>query len=240
MPVSLRAASGGFNNTAGTSVAVTLPTGWQAGDWCAVIISINNTTGGFNTLTGWTERADHQNFTSSNFTTLVATRILQAGDANPTFVETASGKYSWCAIALQPGAGETISEDGFSATGENQGDGTTHAAGALIAAAGNVTSVVVNAMRAVNNAATAVTTTPPTNWTEPTNGDQSTNAGTTAALRQVSTSVSYRTDQSGTITPGTSGNNVTTDADCYHFLITSAGAAVVKVPCVASQYASFY
>jgi len=86
----------------------------------------------------------------------------------------------------------------------------------------------LNSARAFSNGATAIATTPPTDWTEPANGDSSTASGTNANSREVATSVSTRADQTGTITPGAETivggiANGTVTANLYHIFIKGLG-----------------
>lgn len=223
MAVSFRGATSanGAGATA-TSVTPTLTgTSWAAGDLVLINIAVGNT-GSFTFPAGWTEIFDTSNAGSAAFTTGIAYRVMQAGDTDPaiTFSGTA-GKWAWTAIALQPGTGEVIFVDANGTAKSDTTTATTHTANATTAVSSNVTSVILSSYRASANAATAITTTPPTNWTEPTGGDTSTATGTTTATRQISTAVSYRTGQSGTVTPGSETTSVSTTANVYNVLVSS-------------------
>lgn len=97
------------NVSTGTSTTVTLPTGWSAGD-VVVITAVSNTTGQtFSLGVGYTKQIDE---TGTGVQMAIFTRVLQAGDANPTLSWTTStARIIWLSIGYS-GVNNTTPLDG--------------------------------------------------------------------------------------------------------------------------------
>lgn len=233
MAVTFRAASGGQSTVQALTASVTQPTGAATADLVIVALTVKDAQT-FTAKAGWTLE-QNANANSNVSTTATYWKVLTAGDTWPTsFAWTGTSvKYAWVAAAFTPGGGNTMAVDGEAAVKVNT-TATTHTANSKAAVAASVCSVIVNCHR--NSAATAngATITPPTNWTEPANGDQTTAAGTTAALAQVGVGVCYRTGQSGTITPGSCTLSLTGTQNTYHFLLKDQSAVTTAVAVLAA------
>lgn len=229
MAVTFRAASGGQSSVAALTASVTQPTGATTGDLVLVAINIKNSTSDtFQALAGWTLSSQNANAFSPPFKTAVYWKVLTSGDTWPKTFTWASttAKFAWNALAFTPGAGNTMAIDGQAAVKVDTTGASTHTANAQTAVAASVCSVIINCGRTSAGAITAITVTPATNWTEPTNAEQSTASGTTTALAQLGVESCYRTGQSGTITPGASTwSQSTIAANVYHFLLKDVAAA---------------
>jgi len=226
MALTFVAASGGNGgSTSATTLATTFPTGATTGDF-VLLLPVVGSGGTWNTLAGWTLEAQAVNPSGTIHSAAVYSRVLQAGDTAPTFTNTTAGKSAWTGIAWRPGAGETPSVYA-QATTLISAVGTTATPNAATSTDANSVSMVFNSNREQVNAATAITQTPATNWTEPTNGDQSTAVGTTAGTRQVGAHLAYRTAVgTGSIAPGAFTFNVSIIDIAFHMLLRSAvGAA---------------
>jgi hypothetical protein len=222
--LSLRAASGG-QLVAATPVSqvVTLPAGTATNDIVYFIVTVGAVITA-PAATGWTLTLT-TNATAIE-STIVGYRTIQAGDTSPTVTWTTAGKVSWVAIALQPAAGTTAVHIGYGTVLNTGVTATSQTPNTYAAGTASGASVLLTGSRGSTNVATAVATTPPTNWTEPTNGDQSTATGTTAATQQIAAEVSYRLAQTGTITPGAQAITPTAFAIVHHaFAVEVAGAA---------------
>jgi hypothetical protein len=224
------ASSGQWTTTSGT-VTPTLPTGWAAGDFAVLMLTEGAITAGTLAPTGWTSVREGDVTVSVNYHTFIAYRSLQAGDTIPAITIAAKG--SWVCIAFRPGSGNTLSyETDSDATDLGAGTSITPPAITPTAGFANDVSVLLTTGRATTAAATAVTSVPPTGWTEPTNGDISTAAGTTNALRQVFCEVSYKLIATGTQTPGAITNNASGGASvsATHLIIreTAPSAGVTN------------
>jgi hypothetical protein len=218
MAVSFRAASGGQSTTTSLSASVTQPSGAVAGDMVIVGITVKDAQT-FTAKSGWTLE-QNPNSNSNVMTTATYTRVLDGTESWPiAFAWTGSSvKYAWVAAAFSPAAGNVVALDGEAAVKVDT-TSTTHTANAQTAVAASVCSVIFNLHRNSSSGSTGSTVTPPTNWTEPTNGDQTTAAGTTTALSQVCAEVCYCTGQSGTVTPGSCTLSLTGTQNTYHFLL---------------------
>lgn len=230
MALSTRAASGGQNgSTSVASQAVTFPTGTTTNDLVYVIISVNASTSS-PAATGWTCTSINQSTTHS---LIIAYRTILAGDTAPTITWTGSGKAAWTAVTLQPAAGQQAAHSGFGTAVNTGTAATSHTPPSYAAGAASGASVLLNAFRTGANGATGVTTTAPTNWTEPTNGDQTT--AVTTGARQVAAEVSVRTGQTGTITPGSETITVSSSAILQHaFAVEQAAPPTVDAGADAS------
>lgn len=197
-----------------TTLTPTLPAGWVANDLVYFCIMLGANVTGLNTPAGWTVRNDLNS--DSTGRSILAYRTMVTGDTAPVFTWTTAAKWSYAGICVQPAAGQQAVHSGTpgflaSATG------TSHTTPAYAAGTAAGMSILMNGYRGGSNVATAITTTPPANWTEPaTNADTSTATGTTAALRQVASWFSYRTGQTGTITPAAYTSSITALSNKYH------------------------
>ncbi|MQB00543.1 MAG: hypothetical protein GEU78_09670 [Actinobacteria bacterium] len=222
----LRAASSGFSNAQVGSVATTLPIGWQPGDLILLVAGCRNTgASALNIPSGWTqESSDANSGDSSGQAGGLFSRVMQAGDTAPSVSMADTGKWAWCMIAIQPDSGGTLSFDGAIAKTIDTTTDTTSTPPVKTASISGVMSVLIELMTATANGSTAIDTTPPTNWTEPANGDASTNAGNNAQLRQISASCSYRPWSGAfSVTPGSLSTNVTCVGNLYHALVQETG-----------------
>ena len=219
MAVTFRSASGGQSSTAALAASVTQPSGAAAGDMVIAGLTVKDTQT-FTAKSGWTLEAN-ANANSNVSTTATYRRVLDGTESWPiSFAWTGSSvKYAWVAAAFTPGTGNTMTVDGEAAVKVDT-TATTHTANAKTAVAASVCSVIFNCHRNSASGATGATVTPPTNWTEPANGDQTTASGTTTALSQLGAEVCYRTGQSGTVTPGSCTLTLTGTQNTYHFLLT--------------------
>lgn len=212
MALSVRAASGGQNgSTLVASQAVTFPTGTTTNDLVYVIISVNATVTS-PTATGWNPQVISNATTTHSL--IICYRTILAGDTAPTITWTGSAKASWTAVTLQPAAGQQAAHSGFGTAVNTGTAATSHTPPNFAAGGASGASVLLNAFRTGANGATGVTTTAPTNWTEPTNGDQTT--AVTSTQRQVAAEVSVRAGQTGTITPGSETITVSSSAILQH------------------------
>lgn len=212
MALSTRAASGGQNgSTAVASQAVTFPTGTTTNDLVYVIISVNAVATN-PAAAGWTCSVVSNATTTHSL--IIAYRTIQAGDAAPTITWTGTDKASWVAVTLQPAAGQQAAHSGFGTVVNTGTAATTHTPPSFAAGAASGASVLLNVFRTGANGATGVTTTPPTNWVEPANGDQTT--AITAGARQVAAEVSVQAAQTGTITPGSETITVSSSGILQH------------------------
>lgn len=240
MALSTRAASGGQNgSSAVSSQVVTFPTGTTTNDLVYVIISVNASTSN-PAATGWTCTSTNQSTTHS---LIIAYRTILAGDTAPTITWTGSDKASWVAVALQPAAGQMAVHSGFGTATNTGSAATSHTPPAFSAGALSGASVLLNAFRTGANGATGVTTTPPTNWVEPTNGDQTT--AITAGARQVAAEVSVQAGQTGTITPGSETISVSSSAILQHAFaveqaLVSAPVKLTQLSQAAVERASYW
>lgn len=191
------AASGGQWITTSGSVATSFPTGSAAADRVFLWFHSVST---FTTPAGWTEVRRTTNATVAR-TTVLAYRDFVTGDTAPSI--TISAKGAWNMITLRKTTSTNVWSIRSDLDATDTTTGTTITPPAATGVASGDASILFTAGRATTNAATAITTAPPTSWTEPTNGDQSTASGTTAVLRQVFSAVSYQLSLSaGTVTPG--------------------------------------
>lgn len=230
MALSYRSSSSAQSATAVATVTPTLPTGATTNDLVYICCSVNAVYTSPVDPGGWTVRHD----TNSDATgrTFLAYRTLQAGDSNPVFSWTSTGKTAWTAICVQPAAGQQAAHSGL-ATPTINATNTSHTSTAFAAGGLSGISVLLTGYREGANGATGITTTPPTNWTEGTapDGDVTTASGTSSALRQVSSWHAYRTGQTGTITPGAQTVSLTSVANLYHaFAVEQAPPVLVSTP----------
>lgn len=214
-----------------------LPAGWQPGDVVLIVLAVAGSPTSFtDTGSNWAlsgGSAGHSNTGGAAFGSNIAYRTMQSGDTWPSVsgsrIEWSnSGKFAVLAVCVQPDAGEsniaagmTISSATVSATAA-----TTHTHPSFAAGGDTGMSLLINAARAANSGATAVSTTPPTNWTEPAGGDVSTVSGNAPGSRQVQAAASFRAAQTGTITPGAatiSQAGATTTANLYHVFFKATG-----------------
>lgn len=229
MALSTRAASGGQGgSTTLTSQAITFPTGTTTNDLVYIILSVNTAVSN-PTAAGWNPTAITQSTTHS---LIICYRTIQSGDTAPTVSWTGAGKTAWTAVTLQPAAGQAAAHSGFGTAVNTGTAATTHTPPAFAAGATSGASVLLNAFRTGANGATGVTCTAPTNWVEPTNGDQTT--AVTTNQRQVAAEVSVRTGQTGTITPGSETITVSSSAILQH-----AFAVEVPPPALKQQVLNF-
>lgn len=226
MALSYRTSSSAQSATAVATLTTTLPSGWAEGDVVYIVCSVNGVYTSPVDPAGWTVRHDtNQDTTGRSF---LAYRTMQGGNTDPVFSWTGTGKTAWTAICLQPAAGQQAIHSGMAtptiaATAISQ-TSPAFAAGGLSGA-----SVLLTGYREGANTATGVTTTPPTNWTEPaSNADVTTASGSTSALRQVSAWHAYRLAQTGTITPGAQTVSATSVANLYH--VFAVEQALVSAP----------
>lgn len=213
-------ANGGSTST--TTLASTIPT-VTAGHLCVLCVCFG-AAGTFSAIAGWTLVAQASNPGGSTHAAAMFARILQAGDTAPTVTFSVAAKRSHVASTWVPGAGETPEVYAQAAT-VITASGTSHTPNAVTSGDPAAVSYVFNATRAQTNSATAVTQTVPGSYIEPTNGDQSTAVGTTAALRQVGAHVGYWTAAgTGSIAPGafTLSNGAAVIDIAFHVLIRSA------------------
>lgn len=230
MALSYRSSSSTQSSTAVQTVTPTLPTGATTNDIVYICCSVNGVYTSPVDPAGWTVRHDTNGDTTGR--TFLAYRTLEAGDANPVFSWTGAGKTAWTAICIQPAGGQQAVHSGLAGPTINA-TATSHTSPAFAAGALSGISVLLTGYRAGGNGSTGITTTPPTNWTEGTapNGDVTTAAGTTSALRQVASWHAYQTGQTGTITPGAQTASITALANLYHaFAVEQAPPVLVTAP----------
>lgn len=228
MALSFRSSSAA--NGAAATVATltpTLPAGWAAGDLVCFCLSIGIVYTAPVDPAGWTVR--HDTNSGSTGRTILASRTMQSGDTNPAFSWTSAGKWAWTGICIQPAAGQLAAHTVLSGPSV-VATATSHTSPALTSTTSGM-SVLLTGYRGGANVATAITTTPPTNWTEPaTNADTSTATGTSAALRQVASWHAYRTGQTGTVTPGAQTVSATAVANLYHVFAAETAPAGPTAP----------
>jgi hypothetical protein len=222
MPTFVAASGASWTTTSG-SVTTTYPTGTTSGDrvflWFHSIAT-------FATPAGWTEIRRTAIATAPTRTSVLAFFDYDGTTAAPAI--TITGKGAWNAITLRraDGTKEWALQGNSAATDTTTG--TTITPPAATATSGDV-SLLFTAGRQVGTTATAVTTTPPTGWTEPTNGDVGTAAGTTTALRQVFSSLSYQAGlTAGTITPGAVTFSLSSAASASHVIVSEVVPGTVS------------
>lgn len=215
MALSYRSSSSANGGSATVqTITPTLPVGWAANDLVCFVISIGAAFTNLINPNGWNVRSDI--YTDSTGRSILASRTMQTGDTNPVFSWTTAGKWAWTGICLQPAIDSLAIYAGL-ATPTGDGSALGHTAGAFAAGGLTGASVLLTGYRAGANAATAITTTAPANWTEPaSNADTSTAAGTTSGTRQVAAWHAYQLAQTGTITPGSATSSVVALATDYH------------------------
>lgn len=221
MTVGFRAATGGQSSTAATSASVTKPAGAASGDM-AIVSLITKDSQTFQAKVGWTLE-QNANAATIPFTSATYRRTLDGTETWPiVFSWTGTSvKAAWTAGSWSPGTGgNVVLVDGEASVKVDTAGATTHTANAKTAVAASVASVIVNTHRNAASGSTGTTVTAATNWTEPTNGDQTTASGTTTALAQLGVEICYRLSQSGTVTPGSSTFSLSSSANVYHFLLT--------------------
>jgi hypothetical protein len=220
-----------------STLTPTLPTGWVANDLVYFIISIGAVFTSPVDPNGWATRYD----TNSDSTgrTILAYRTMTTGNSPPQFNWTGAGKWAYTGICIQPAAGQQASHSGLSGPTVNA-PATSHTSPSFAAGALSGCSVLLTGYRGGSNAATAITTTPPTNWTEPaSNADTSTATGTQSSVRQIAAWHSYRSGQTGTISPGAQTASVTAVANLYHaFAIEQAPVSFLPDVPIVLQYAA--
>jgi hypothetical protein len=228
--LSYRSSSSAQSATSVSTLTPPLPTGSTTNDLVYICGSVNAVYTAPVDPIGWTVRHD----TNSDATgrTFFAYKTLQVGDTAPSFSWTTGGKTAWTAICVQPAVGQQAAHSGL-ATPTINATNTSHTSPAFAAGAATGCSILMTGYREGANGATGVTTTPPTSWTEGTapDGDVTTAAGTTAALRQVSSWHAYRTGQTGTITPTAQTVTLTSVANLYHaFAVEQVAPTLVTTP----------
>lgn len=228
MALSYRSSSAGNGGAATVATLTpTMPTGWASYDLIYFIFSIGVVYTSPVDPAGWTVRHDTNSDTTGR--TILAYRSMRTGDTAPAFSWTTAGKWAYTGICIQPGAGQMITHRALTGPTVNA-TATSHTSPAVSAGSLSGVSVLLTGYRAGANAATAITTTAPLNWTEPaTNADTSTATGTSSALRQVASWHAYRTGQTGTVTPVAQTTSATAVANLYHAFATE-DAPVVDPP----------
>lgn len=215
-------------STTVTTLTPTLPTGWAAGDLVAFCISIGANFTSPTNPAGWTTRYDTNG--DSTGRTILAYRTMQTGDAAPTFSWTGTGKWAYTGICAQPAAG---SQAVLLAPGAPtvSATSTSHTPPSYAAGASTGMSILMSGYRGSINQATAITSTAPTNWTEPaSDADTSTAINTTTATRQVASWHAYRTGQTGTVTPAAYTTSVTALSNKYHLFVVETAPAEFMPP----------
>lgn len=226
MALSTRAAAGGQNGSSTVaSQVITFPAGTTTDDLVYIIISVNAVATS-PAAAGWTCSVDSNGTTTHSL--IIAYRTIVVGDAAPTITWTGTAKASWVAVTLQPAAGQQAVHSGFGAVVNTGSANTTHTPPAFAAGALSGAAVLLNVFRTGANGATGVTTTAPTNWTEPANGDQTT--AITAGARQVAAEVSVRAGQTGTVTPGSETISVSSTAIVQHAFAVETPLVAAPVP----------
>jgi hypothetical protein len=234
--LSYRSSSSTQSATAVATVTPTLPTGATTNDLVYIGCSVNGVDTSPSDPAGWIVR--HDTNSDSSGRSFLAYRTLQAGDGNPVFSWTGTGKTAWTAICIQPAA-ETQAVHSGLATPTINATNTSHTSPAFAAGAATGISVLLTGYRAGSNGATGITTTPPTNWTEPaSNADTTTASGTSSALRQVASWHAYQTGQTGTITPGAQTASLTALANLYHAFAVEQTPVSAPVPTRVFQQAA--
>lgn len=210
--------AGVMSTTAGSFGPLTSPGTLATGDFVVACVSQNQTSGVTWTGTGWNSLDATVNATGA-YAPLLLYKIWASGDVMPTVTST-TGKWAYVTMAFRADTGVMAFEEVQVGTGQTTA-GTTITAPAATASQTNTVSILAFPGRGSTNVATAVTTTPPTNYAEgttPSQSDVSTNAGTTSALRQVAVEVSYRLGLTGTITPTAATFNIASFHTAYHIL----------------------
>jgi hypothetical protein len=217
--VSLVGSAGVMNITAGAFGPLTSPGTLAVGDFVCAIVSQNQTTAVTWTGTGWNSLDATVNATGG-YAPLILYKIWASGDVMPSVTST-TGKWAYVTMAFRADTGQMGYDKIVIDAGQTVA-GTTMTSSAVTAANANTVSILAYPGRGATNVATAVTTTPPTNWLEgstPSVSDISTNSGTTAALRQVSVEACYRLGQAaGAITPGAATFSISSFHTSYHVL----------------------
>ena len=197
MAIKFRGAVSGSGASALT-VTVTLPTGFQTGDFCVIGGRVGNTTAVFTTPAGWTI-INTANDATGGYSYCFYFRVLQAGDANPVLTSTVAGLWVWVSEALFSTTGTPLA---FDAQGTEIDTGVTGSTFVPPAATGGTNDGSIIIMVGRNSASvnpSGFTDTPAAGWT--TGADIAVPTGSAANTRIAA--IYYQLGVSGTVTPGT-------------------------------------
>jgi hypothetical protein len=160
-----RGAAGAASNNSLSSLPVTLPAGWQPGDFCIIAGGINSATATFTDPAGWT-LSEKGALSSGGLSYFYYWRILQAGDTDPVVVSSVSGPYRYMSAAYTPAAGRKFQFDanGVAANVTTAGTSITPPS-CSSRAAGSVSILVTMGRGSGTVTQTAFTNTPTTNYT---------------------------------------------------------------------------
>jgi hypothetical protein len=224
----------GAGSASVTTQAITLPTGWAAGDWLSVVLRIGaSTVTGFSQTAGtgsWTIRFSAGNSTGG-FYYAVADRLMVAGDTAPTFSWTTGSTVSWSCGGFYSDASLVLSLLGYAAgdPSQNSTAGNSVTPNPItVTGAGSTASIILTGARAsASGAVTSHTFTPPTGWTW-NDGDLGF-FGTSGNARICANC--YQLGVAGTVTPGaeslTDSSSHAYFFDVFHALVQEAAAASI-------------
>jgi hypothetical protein len=208
----VRTANGSAGSNGLAAQAVTLPSGWLAGDVVIGCIIARNT-GTPNTWTvdqGFTKDVDAENSgdSTNGHAYCHFSKVMAGNESNPTLTYGGgtNSRFAYAVAAIRPSSGGLLSINNRGTPVVTTVATSTTIANPSVAATGSATglsSVVIltcDAVAAVTGSIVAVT---PTSWVIPTLGQVSSAGGTTAATRAVCAAVTTRDAQSGTVSPTT-------------------------------------
>lgn len=237
MTLSVAGSNGG--GATGTTNSVTAwPASYTpaAGDIALVIAETDGTAAAWTqtagsaftgTGTGGALTQDNNTNATAPFQTLLAWRILQAGDTAPTFHIPNSGRVSWDLLVLRSTATPAI--DVVAGPTFHTTAGTSFTPPAATAAGSGETSVVLASITAAAKGTTAETWTAPANWTA--NSVAGSQAGTTATFSHLSSMATRLSQGPGSVAPGAYTAGVSSFATSYHVLVLETGGG----PALAQQ-----
>lgn len=229
MAIAFRGAlAGNSAGTPATTQTVTLPAGWQAGDFCLIggeqnVASVPS----FTTPAGWTHVDDGSN--SASFAYCWYWRVLQAGDANPVLTSSVSGAWDWNSAAVYSAASGTLSFDAAAATVTVTTLGSTVTPGAATASQAGDASLIAIAGRAGSGTAdiTSWACAPPSGWVNGASDVYLVNA--TSSNQRMSANMYQTGLPAGSVAPG--GVSFTTTAvQTFRFAATQVLVAETIPP----------
>jgi hypothetical protein len=200
MTIQFRTSLAGDNaSSSSTTQSVTLPTGWQARDFCVIGGRVGNATGTFTTPAGWNV-INAATYATGGYAYCFYYRVLQAGDANPTFTYSVASTWCWVSIGIYSDVAAALSLDAQgAAVTQNATAGTTFTPPAAIATGSGEASIIVTVGR--NSAVISVSagaTTPAAGWTAGAIDVALLNSGNNFRIG----ATYYQLGVSGTVTPG--------------------------------------
>jgi hypothetical protein len=160
-----RGAAGVASNNSLSSLPVTLPAGWQPGDFCLIAGGVNAAGATFTDPAGWT-LSEKGSLSSGGLSYFYYWRILQSGDTDPVVVSSVSAAYRYMSAAYTPAAGRKFQFDANGVATNVTTAGTSITPPSCSSRAAGSVSILVTMGRGSGTVTqTAFTNTPTTNYT---------------------------------------------------------------------------